>query len=505
MQKHYSKLEKLYKDFNDLRNPNKKHAKFSKKIENIYRNKVDFLAPWIKLSQEDPNVYPSQGLIQTPYDYLSTSSTQMLPQEKILKTIILRFYFLEMFNHQYRINFLRGVTTSKFKKVPNVVSEAFEYAAKRGLSLSIGDLGASVTGSNHPRISRTERYAQGPFIKLGKQARTIFVGSESPDVWNSEAAISTMAASHCLTAIPRNGLMADIKRQTKLARRVFAWLTDLESFILKNRIDRKFVSDLWKHNVMGALEASPEKALRRAEALYKMGVSCFRVYSPEPGTGPELTTKLLRDTFGDDIEIFTGQLVDVDQAKRVEEAGADGIFVGIGGGGRCITGVRSGSVIDWPELVWKMRGKIGIPVIVQGGASDHVAVTMLLGASGIGVSRIVAGGTLESPGGALYAVDESGKLFKPYGGEASARTKYLEGKLLPFDIPTFVEGETTKAEISFVKHALPTLTYNLHMLLEDSILAMVFRNAKSISELHNISPSPLRIASFSDQTQRNTH
>ena len=140
--------------------------------------------------------------------------------------------------------------------------------------------------------------------------------------------------------------------------------------------------------------------------------------------------------------------------------------------------VRSGSAIDWPELVWKLRGEINIPIIVEGGASDHVATTLLLGASGISVSRVVAGGTIESPGGLLYCSDDSGKLFKPYGGEASARTKYLDGKLLPFTIPSFVEGETTKAELSYIKNVHPTLTYNLHVLIEDAILAMVFRGAK---------------------------
>lgn len=179
--------------------------------------------------------------------------------------------------------------------------------------------------------------------------------------------------------------------------------------------------------------------------------------------------------------------------------------MGIGGGGRCITGVRSGSVIDWPMLVWDLRGEIEIPVVVEGGASDHVAETLLLGASGIGTSRIVAGGTIESPGGLLYYADANGRLFKPYGGEASARTKYLEKKLLPFEIPSFIEGEVTKAEISYVKHVSPTLTYNLYLLTEEAILAMIFRNVSTISELQNLYPSPLRWSTGFDRLQRNTH
>ena len=105
----------------------------------------------------------------------------------------------------------------------------------------------------------------------------------------------------------------------------------------------------------------------------------------------------------------------------------------------------------------------------------------------------------------LFCSDSEGKLFKPYGGEASARTKYLENKVLPYDVPSFVEGETSKAELSYVKHALPTLTYNLHLLNEDAILAMVFRNVSSITQLHAIDPSPLRRNTSYDIMQRNTH
>lgn len=458
------------------------------------------LETWWKLSHEDGAVYPSQGLLLTPYDGFGPVKTQMLSPELVSQTLKMRMFFLEMFNHPYRMKYLKQVSKSRFvapKKVKSLIN--FD------ISLSVGDFGAKVVGSQRDRISRSERYAQGPFVKLGRQARTFFVGSASPDVWNSSLAISTMAASHCLSGVPRNGVLADIKRQADLSSEVFEQLDELSKLILSGRTDQKEILNIWKKNVMGVVEASPDSVMNRAEALYKKGIRSFRVYSPEPGTGPVKTVLKLRKEFGSEIEVFAGQVVDERQTRQVEDAGADGVFVGIGGGGRCITGVRSGSVIDWPELVWKLRGKIKIPIIIEGGASDHVAVSLLLGASGIGVSRIVSGGTIESPGGLLYCSDENGNLFKPYGGEASARTKFLDGKLLPFGIPSFVEGETTKAKISFIRHALPTLTYNLHQLIEDSILTLVFRGVKNIVDLQAINPSPLRQMTSSGEFQMNTH
>ncbi len=498
-------LENLKKDFYEIRDSEIGKKRLLAKIKKVEKNRQIYLSDWYKLSQENDHVYPSQGLLITPFDHLKYHSYEMLPQEKIIETLRLRLYFLEMFNHPYRIHFLRKISGTKFTPPKKVLCKALENAVKTGLSLSIGDLGASVLGSTKQRLGRSERYAQGPFVKLGKQARTLFVGSESPDVWNSAASISTMAASHCLTAIPRNGVLNDIKRQTDLAREAFTWLENLKKLVLDGREDAEEIFAMWKNNITGALEANPEKAVVRAKSLYEAGIRSFRIYSPEPGTGALNTTKIIRKKFGKKVEIFTGQVTDVVQARAIEKAGANGIYVGIGGGGRCITGIRSGSVIDWPNLVWQLRDEISIPIIVQGGASDHVAVTLLLGASGIGVTRVVGGGTIESPGGALYCSDDNGKLFKPYGGEASARTKFLDGKVLPFNVPAFVEGETTKAEMSYVKHVLPTLTYNLHLLIEDSILAMVFRNAANLSELHALNPSPLLRTTSQDLYQRGIH
>lgn len=498
-------LATLKEDFLDLRHPESGKKRILSVLKDKEDNLSEYLKPWLEFSKESKHVYPSQGLLQTPYDYLDTQSLQMLPQETILETLRLRRFFLELYNHPYRTSFLRKINKMNFEPPKQVDCRALEDAIDSGLTLSIGDLGAGVTGSDKKRISRMERYAQGPFVKLGRQARSFFVGSASPDAWNSAAAIATMAASHCLTSLPRNGLVYDIRRQSDLASEVFQWLDIMEEEILSGREDRQVIKSFWKKNVNGTLEANPVKAVERAKALYNRGVTSFRVYSPEPAIGPVTTVKALREEFGDEIEIFAGQIVAVEQAIAAQEAGADGLFVGIGGGGRCITGVRSGTVVDWPEIVWKLRGNIDIPVIAEGGASDHIALTLLLGASGISVTRIVSGGTIESPGGALFCSDKYGKLFKPYGGEASARTKYLDGKLLPFNVPSFVEGETRKAEMSYVNFAMPTLTHNLHLLIEDSILALVFRGAKHIHTLHKIDPSPIKRITASGDEQRNTH
>jgi len=324
-----------------------------------------------------------------------------------------------------------------------------------------------------------------------------------PDIFGAPAALATLAQSHGLACIPRNGPFSEVKRQASLASAAFAWLKGEP--ILEGRSDKEVLLKKWQHNLVGVIESSMRTGLGRAQALHKVGIRSFRIYSPEPGNDAVVILRKLRKIYGNKIEVFAGQVADLKQAKELEEAGADGLYIGIGGGGRCTTSVRSGSVVGWPELLWQLRGAVNIPVIVEGGASTQIGVTLALGASGIGISRIVGGGTIESPGGLLYLVNKEGEWFKPYGGEASARTKYQDKKMLACNLPAFVEGETTKAIKSYIPHIHPTMAQNTLFLLEDLILSLVFRGVTKIEDLQALNPSPLRRITLYGFEQQNTH
>lgn len=475
------------------------------KLAPFEKDLASYLKYWYLESKENHQAYPSQGMLSTPFDFLPVVQKAMLSPDEIIRILRIRQYFLELFNHPERIASLLEVQKSSFNAPPKIECTALHTLQKKGNAISIGDLGVRVVGDDRPRVSRSERLAKGPFVKLGKQARSLFVGSAMPDIYGSVSALATMAQSHCLVGVPRNGPFTTIQRQVDLVTETWKALRDSEVLLGRNTKEKNMLLKLWKKNIMGVLEAEPSKALVRATALFNAGVRTFRVYSPEPGIGAVATTTLLRKEFGNKIELFVGQVVSINQAQQLESAGADGLYIGIGGGGRCITGVRSGSVIDWPELLWNLRGETTLPVIVEGGASDHIATTLALGATGIGVSRIVGGGTIESPGGMLYCIDEQGQFFKPYGGEASARTKYLDGKMLPFGLPSFVEGETTRANMSFLPYGVPTIPFNIFNLIEDSILSLVFRTVQTIQEYQALNPSPIRHKTPRGNRQQGTH
>lgn len=491
--------------FNSFRDSKLWEKFILEKLEPFEKNLTEYLKYWYTESQENSNAYPSQGLLKTPFDFLEYKQRGMLPVKEMITILRVRQYFLEIFNHPERISALKKIQKKPFVAPPKIKSKVMEQTIAEELALSISDLGIRVVGSQRERVSRKFRLNNGPFVKLGKYARSILVGSAMPDAWGSVYAISTMAQCLSLIGVPRNGPFNEISRQVDLAKQVFTALEESEVLIGRSYYEKQFLLDHWKHNVMGVLDADPAKAIIRGKALYKIGIRTFRVYSPEPGLSVVRTVQALRKEFGQEVEIFAGQVVDVLQAKQIEEAGADGLYIGIGGGGRCITGVRSGSVIDWPILLWELRGEISIPVIVEGGASDHIATTLALGASGIGVSRAVAGGTVESPGGMLYYVDEGGEYFKPYGGEASARTKYLDNKMLPFQMPSFVEGEIKKAYKNHLPYGVPTVPFHVHNLTEDIILSLVFRSVEDIEQFQALDPSPIRRNTPQGTWQQNTH
>lgn len=475
--------------------------------------KVNGLWQWLvaaleRSSSQDPDqTYPDQGLIITDYDDQPENLVvTRLDQPLIDLTIRAWLYYLEVFNHPERLKHL--FATQEIDFTPPATSTNPFLDDKTSEIIGINELALIPTGADQDRTKRTERFQHGPFVKLGRQARSVFVGSANPDIWGSAPAIASMAMAHSLCGVPRDGFFSDLNRQADLAKSAFEWLEKSPALLGKDAETQEQLLTMWRHNVMGVLEASPDKACERALALYKAGVRTFRIYSPEPGSGPLKSLRLLRDQEAklgwEPIEIFVGQVVSVEQALTLQDAGADGIFLGIGGGGRCTTGVRSGVGINWPQLVWEMRGKLKIPIIVEGGGSDYVAQTLALGATGIGVTRAAGGGTIESPGGYLYFESDEGP-WKPYRGEASAGMKAMGGRIGPFGVVPYVEGEGTRAYLEHGRGNIPTLLQKLNLLLGDAIMALVFQNVQSIEELQQVGANSLRLSRGGEMQLRKTH
>jgi hypothetical protein len=461
-------------------------------------------------SQQDPcKAHPSQGVAPTPYDGPEISEAPIDKYDlDLFKSNVVpgMLYFLELFNHPERIQHLRNTTA--YVPPAEYNHPVFAMAERERRAISINELALSAQGYEDERVGRSERFMDGPFAMLGDQPRSLLVGSANPEVWGSIPAIAHMVQTHSLCGLPRDGLFANVTRQVDLAKGVFEWLAKSPVLVGRSPSEALELLEYWRHNVMGVLEIDTKKGLARAEALYAAGVRTFRPYSPEPGSNLLSFVKALKalekERGWEHIEIFAGQIVAVEQAIELEKAGATGLYVGIGGGGRCKTGVRAGLAIDWPKLVWKLRGHSRIPVIIEGGASDNIAATLAVGGTGIGVTRIVAGGTIESPGGLTY-YKINGHKRKRYAGEASGPVKWLGGKEGPFNIIPYEEGEVSTADMQYGRGNLPSVLSRAYLINGDVIMAYVFQNSRTLAEFQQNAIKTLQITNSMEMALRVPH
>ncbi|MCL2265966.1 MAG: IMP dehydrogenase, partial [Treponema sp.] len=121
-----------------------------------------------------------------------------------------------------------------------------------------------------------------------------------------------------------------------------------------------------------------------------------------------------------DIPVIGGNVATKDGTKKLIEAGADAIKVGIGPGSICTTRVVAGigvpqftAVLDCAEEA----SKVNIPVIADGGVKFSGDITKAIGA---GASVVMIGslfaGLKEAPGSEIFF---DGRIYKEYRGMGS--------------------------------------------------------------------------------------
>lgn len=470
----------------------------------------------------------SQGLLLTGYEnsgppnFLLEDIANTKP-ELLQDSLEAYLFHLSLFNHPEYLDNLYRVAQDGYAPPHAAFSQVMELAEEAEKVLTIHDLILTIGDADQARGSRTKIFGQGlstsykhPATGLlsrpgREQARNLFVIGENPDITGSSLMLATLAASHFLAGVPRDGLFKDSNRQADLASDALTTLEQFAQFFGRNDAERLKLTEWYQHNLVGVVESEPKAAIERAEQLYQTGLRTFRVYSPEPNLGLVQTVEALRNhettQKWDPIEIFAGQVVSVEQAIKLEQVGANAIYLGVAGGGRCITGVVANLAIDWPQLLWKLRGKINIPAIVQGAANDNPLTTLALGASGIGVVGKLAG-SIESPGGTVYIVNpKTDELFKFYGGEASNRTRAAAGRWDAFNRTINTEGETTQRSLRAEpwQGMYPITLQVLTSMMEQLSTSFVFQNLRNLSEVHRYAHRNLRQESRWGFQVRNAH
>jgi IMP dehydrogenase len=215
--------------------------------------------------------------------------------------------------------------------------------------------------------------------------------------------------------------------------------------------------------MVGAAVGVRDKEVRRVEAALEAGADCIVVDIAHGDSSLEIEMiENIRKHFPK-AQIIAGNVATADGTKRLIDAGADAVKVGVGPGSICITRVVAGSGV--PQLTAiiecaKAAEANKIPIIADGGIrqSGDVAKAIAAGAQTVMIGSMLAG-TDESPG---MIMTRRGHRYKASRGMASLganieRNKKEGNDLTREDVEEYV-AEGVEAAVPYRGKAREVLT-----------------------------------------------
>lgn len=133
--------------------------------------------------------------------------------------------------------------------------------------------------------------------------------------------------------------------------------------------------------------------------------------------------KEIRSSFGSHLHIMAGNVATADGFMALDEAGANSIRVGIGGGSICSTRIQTGHGIPTFQSVLECSQAGGNAILIADGGiknSGDMVKALAAGADAVMVGRMLAG-THESPGEVIH--DPPNAPRKVYRGMASVEAQ----------------------------------------------------------------------------------
>lgn len=243
------------------------------------------------------------------------------------------------------------------------------------------------------------------------------------------------------------------------------------------------VAKVSKAGAVTAASIGIKEKLQRAEALVEAGATVLNIDVAHGHMKQNLEfTKEVKNRFGNEITLISGIAATGACAKDLYQAGADSVYVGIGGGSICTTRIQTGCGLPTFDSALRIRdvarnmNKTYIPCAGVKNSGDIVK-SLAAGASAIAAGSLFAGAE-ETPG---ETIEIDGKLYKRYNGSTSQREKNKHLKKTPEGKSKFytkhIEGvEGLKEYKGPVKEVVELLTAGIRS-------GFSYCGAKNIEEL----------------------
>lgn len=204
--------------------------------------------------------------------------------------------------------------------------------------------------------------------------------------------------------------------------------------------------------------------------------------------------KTLRSSLGNKFHIMAGNVATYDGFARLQDAGADSIRVGIGGGSVCTTRLVSGHGIPTLASILDVRERIpygtGASIVADGGIrnSGDAVKALAAGADAVMLGSYLAG-TDESPGHLHSDGDRQYKIFRGMAS-AEAQSDFIGSVSVPEGVETTIpyKGPLKKVIEEFNGGLGSGLSYtgahNLKQLHEDSMFVTASQASLGESRPH---------------------
>ena len=277
--------------------------------------------------------------------------------------------------------------------------------------------------SSARRVSRTQSAECGLFNRIGKYPRSVLGFGSMPAISGWRDVLATAAIGHHAIFTHRNSIFAGyIDRQTAVINAA----KDVLRRVLTSDADYQRAA----RNIGAAIGCSNvEDEVADARYLYEhAGVRLFRIYTINSDPRVIEVAAAIRAEFGDEIELFVGQVSDKTQCLKLiaPDVRADGLFFGHGGGRQC-TSATNGMAVTTLEEVYSITTDErfnDVTIAVEGGIGTSMGHLLLMGIDLISYNQQLARCVIEQ--GDIYFEHKSGVVCMPYHGSASAPTMIIE-------------------------------------------------------------------------------